>query len=135
MERRRSCREAYGPRGGVECSATTIVLAAAHAISAGEPGKTRCRTSESFAESAPRFPGEGKHAARAHKGIAAAGGMKMDAQVKKTAAVLVFFFLAAAAHAQTKFPSETRNAALRYWLAFADLEDPPADKATAELLE
>jgi len=61
--------------------------------------------------------------------------MKMYAQVKKVAALLVFFFAAAAAHAQTKFPSETRNAALRYWLAFADLQDPPADKATADLLE
>jgi hypothetical protein len=34
-----------------------------------------------------------------------------------------------------KFPPETRNAALRYWSAFADLQDPPADKATQDLLE
>ena len=27
-----------------------------------------------------------------------------------------------------KFPPETRNAALRYWSAFADIQDPPADK-------
>jgi len=59
----------------------------------------------------------------------------MSAQVNKIAAVLVFLFVAAAAHAQTKFPSETRNAALRYWLAFADLQDPPADKPTTDLLE
>jgi hypothetical protein len=37
--------------------------------------------------------------------------------------------------AQTKLPPETRNAALRYWLAMADLHDPPADQATQELLE
>ena len=39
------------------------------------------------------------------------------------------------ARAQTKLPPETRNAALRYWLAFADLQDPSADKATQDLLE
>jgi hypothetical protein len=39
------------------------------------------------------------------------------------------------ARAQTNLPVETRNAALRYWLAFADLQDPPADKGTQELLE
>jgi hypothetical protein len=36
---------------------------------------------------------------------------------------------------QTKLPPETRNAALRYWLAFAELKDPPADKYTQELLQ
>jgi len=44
-------------------------------------------------------------------------------------------FVAATAHAQSKAPVETRNAALRYWLAFADIQDPPADKAIADLLE
>lgn len=44
-------------------------------------------------------------------------------------------FSAALASAQVKRPSETRNAALRYWMAFAELQDPPADKTTAELLE
>jgi hypothetical protein len=39
------------------------------------------------------------------------------------------------AQTQTKRPIETRNAALRYWMAFAELQDPPADKATADLLE
>ena len=39
------------------------------------------------------------------------------------------------ASAQEKPPVPTRNAALRYWLAFADLQDPPSDKATTELLE
>jgi hypothetical protein len=41
----------------------------------------------------------------------------------------------AATRAQSAFPTETRNAALRYWMAFAEVQDPPADKATAELLE
>jgi len=36
---------------------------------------------------------------------------------------------------QAKYPPETRNAALRYWLAFALIQDPPADKATQDLLE
>src|SRR5713101_1320509 len=39
------------------------------------------------------------------------------------------------ADAETKRPIETRNAALRYWMAFAELQDPPADNATADLLE
>jgi len=59
----------------------------------------------------------------------------MSRQAKRVAALLVLLFAAAAAHAQTKPPAGTRNAALRYWLAFADLQDPPADQATANLLE
>jgi hypothetical protein len=39
------------------------------------------------------------------------------------------------AAAQSKQPTETRNAALRYWLAFADLQDSPADQATMDLLQ
>jgi len=50
-------------------------------------------------------------------------------------ALMVFLLGAAAARAQTKLPPETRNAALRYWLAFADLQDPPPDKVTQDLLE
>jgi hypothetical protein len=37
--------------------------------------------------------------------------------------------------AQTNVPPETKNAALRYWMAFAEMQDPPADKATQDLLE
>ena len=59
----------------------------------------------------------------------------MSEQAKRIAVVLVFLLVAAMARGQVKFPSGTRNAALRYWLAFADLQDPPADKATADLLE
>jgi hypothetical protein len=32
-------------------------------------------------------------------------------------------------------PPNSTNAALRYWMAFATLHDPPADQATAELLD
>jgi len=35
---------------------------------------------------------------------------------------------------QIKSPPETRNAALRYWMAFAEMKDPPSDQATQELL-
>jgi len=59
----------------------------------------------------------------------------MLAKLKKVVAGAALFFVAGTAHAQSGVPPETRNAALRYWLAFADLQDPPTDKATAELLE
>lgn len=42
--------------------------------------------------------------------------------------------LSVMAHAQTKMPAETRNAALRYWMAFAQMQDFPTDKSTADLL-
>lgn len=54
---------------------------------------------------------------------------------KTLTVVLLLFFTAERAHSQAKFPAETRNAALRYWLAFAELQDPPSDKQTADLLE
>lgn len=37
--------------------------------------------------------------------------------------------------AEVKSPVETHNAALRYWMAFAEMQDPPADKTTQALLE
>ena len=49
--------------------------------------------------------------------------------------VMTLLAAAVPVRAQTKLPPETRNAALRYWIAFADLQDPPADKATQDLLE
>jgi hypothetical protein len=49
--------------------------------------------------------------------------------------ILAMVVTASGSGAQTKLPPETRNAALRYWLAFADLHDPPSDKTTQELLE
>jgi len=37
--------------------------------------------------------------------------------------------------AEVKYPAETRNAALRYWMAFAEMQDAWADKTTQELLQ
>jgi hypothetical protein len=37
--------------------------------------------------------------------------------------------------AEVRSPLETRNAALRYWMAFAEMKDPPADKSLQDLLE
>jgi hypothetical protein len=55
---------------------------------------------------------------------------------KKSISALLFFALSAAtACAQTNLPAETRNAALRYWMAFAQLQDVGADKSTADLIE
>jgi hypothetical protein len=42
---------------------------------------------------------------------------------------------ALAASAQVKTLPETRNAALRYWQAFAEIKDPPPDKSTLDLME
>ena len=39
------------------------------------------------------------------------------------------------AFSAAKYPHETTNAALRYWMAFAEMHDTMADKATQELLE
>jgi hypothetical protein len=43
--------------------------------------------------------------------------------------------LMALAQAQASVPHNERNAALRYWMAFAQMQDSPADKTTSELLE
>ncbi len=48
------------------------------------------------------------------------------------AAAALIVMLMPAARAQTPSPP---NAALRYWMAFAMMHDPPADKATSELIE
>ncbi|HUJ31674.1 MAG TPA: hypothetical protein VLY23_10375 [Candidatus Acidoferrum sp.] len=53
-----------------------------------------------------------------------------------TIAVLVGILSAGdPALAQIKLPPETHNAALRYWMAFGDLQDAPADQATQRLIE
>lgn len=49
--------------------------------------------------------------------------------------LLISACIAFASPARADYPPETRNAALRYWLAFAELHDPPADQATQDLLE
>jgi len=59
----------------------------------------------------------------------------MRHQLTIVGTLLAFLLSTTSAQAQTKLPAETRNAALRYWLAFADLQDPPSDKSTQDLLE
>jgi hypothetical protein len=54
---------------------------------------------------------------------------------KLPVSLLSILLLVSIASAQTPLPKETRNAALRYWLAFAEMQDPPADKDTTALLE
>jgi hypothetical protein len=49
-----------------------------------------------------------------------------------TACLVAVVALAARADAQAQ---NTTNAALRYWMAFAMLKDPPADRATVEVLD
>jgi hypothetical protein len=51
--------------------------------------------------------------------------------MKTRFAFATLFLLAAAfaAHSQVKLPPETRNAALRYWQAFAEIKDPPRGSA------
>jgi hypothetical protein len=57
--------------------------------------------------------------------------------MRKTKLILIVLMLgcAAPAWAQFKRPVPTRNAALRYWLAFADVQDSQADRGTSDLLE
>lgn len=50
-------------------------------------------------------------------------------------ALLAVCVIAQLAAAQDMALPKTRNAALRYWMAFALMQDPPADKGTQELLE
>ncbi len=59
----------------------------------------------------------------------------MRNQLTIVGTLLAFLLSTASVRAQTKLSPETRNAALRYWLAFADLQDPPSDKTAQELLE
>ena len=59
----------------------------------------------------------------------------MSAKLQIILGISILAFGAMPTSAQVKPPTETRNAALRYWLAFAELQDPPADPATTELLE
>jgi hypothetical protein len=48
---------------------------------------------------------------------------------------LAVALVALVAHGDAQAPASSTNAALRYWMAFAVLRDPPADQATAELLD
>jgi hypothetical protein len=58
----------------------------------------------------------------------------MRSQMKTLLAVTLFCGVVTSASGRTKLPA-TRNAALRYWMAFAELQDLRADDATVRLLE
>src|SRR6266481_4027139 len=54
---------------------------------------------------------------------------------KRLAVASVFVLTSAVTtFGQIKLPAETKNAALRYWMAFAELHDTGADKSIADLL-
>src|SRR5258708_11980335 len=49
------------------------------------------------------------------------------------ATVMAFLASAHTARAQAMFPPETDNAALRYWSALVEVQEPPDDEATRHL--
>jgi hypothetical protein len=51
------------------------------------------------------------------------------------AMIVIMVGSAAWISAAAKYPPETSNAALRYWMAFAEMRDTSADQATQDLLE
>lgn len=55
--------------------------------------------------------------------------------LKLSTFALIAFALVAPANAQLPYPPDTKNAALRYWIAFAEMKDLPADKHTQDLLD
>lgn len=59
----------------------------------------------------------------------------MRLKIQLISVLSIFLGAAGPVAAQVALPQETHNAALRYWLAFAELQDPPADQATQALLE
>ena len=56
-------------------------------------------------------------------------------KLKLFVASVLILMSAFVARPQAKYPPETKNAALRYWMAFAEMQDTPVDKATQDLLE
>ena len=56
-------------------------------------------------------------------------------KLKLSMFALIAFAVVAPANAQLPYPADTKNAALRYWIAFSEMKDLPADKPTQDLLE
>jgi len=56
-------------------------------------------------------------------------------RLRRLATILIMLVNAGWMRAEAKIPQETKNAALRYWMAFAEMQDVTADKPTQELLE
>lgn len=59
----------------------------------------------------------------------------MTNRVRMLAMVMLTVISSSAASAQMKLPPETKNAALRYWQAFAELKDPPPDSGIQKEME
>src|ERR1017187_8885506 len=49
--------------------------------------------------------------------------------------VLLLLSIPSAVTAQMKLPPETKNAALRYWQAFAEIKDPPPSQGVQQEME
>jgi hypothetical protein len=56
-------------------------------------------------------------------------------RLRRLARILILLVSTCGVGSAAKFPAETKNAALRYWMAFAEMQDSSADKATQDLLE
>ena len=56
-------------------------------------------------------------------------------KVRLSLLVFLTFAIASPASNQLPYPPETKNAALRYWIAFAEMQDVSADKTNQQLLE
>ena len=59
----------------------------------------------------------------------------MTNRVRMLAMVLLTVISSRGGSAQVKLPLETKNAALRYWQAFAELKDPPPDPGIQKEME
>ena len=59
----------------------------------------------------------------------------MSIKIGLVSILVVLWVNSAHAAPAPNLPPETRNAALRYWMAFAEIQDPPAGKETSDLLE
>jgi hypothetical protein len=62
-------------------------------------------------------------------------GKEMTNRVRMLAMVLLTVISSRDGSAQVKLPLETKNAALRYWQAFAELKDPPPDVGIQKEME
>jgi hypothetical protein len=60
--------------------------------------------------------------------------MMISMRLRLLATIVALLASSCGARAQAKYPPETRNAALRYWAAIAEMNELPADAATREVL-
>src|SRR5690242_18117732 len=62
-------------------------------------------------------------------------GYMISMRFRLLAAILALLPSSCGARAQAKYPPETRNAALRYWAAIAEMNELPDDAATQKVLQ